>query len=122
MNSKERLLKALSFEETDRPPNYPSFTMQAAEKMYRHFVMEPSKPLDSPMSSLRISDLLMKLGVDCICVASRAPDNVGPVDFAADPRFSVIVGQYIWGDDNGEMGGIKGLDFKYKDNKPIELN
>lgn len=46
----------------------------------------------------------------------------GPVDFAADPRFSVIVGQYIWGDDKGEMGGMKGLDFKYKDNKPIELN
>jgi hypothetical protein len=46
----------------------------------------------------------------------------GSVDFAADPRFTVIVGQYIWGDDNGEMGGMKGLDFKYKDNKPIELN
>ena len=46
----------------------------------------------------------------------------GPVDFAADPRFTVIVGQYIWGDDQGEMGGMKGLDFKYKDNKPIELN
>jgi hypothetical protein len=46
----------------------------------------------------------------------------GPVDFAGDPRFTVIVGQYIWGDDQGEMGGMKGLDFKYKDNKPIELN
>jgi hypothetical protein len=46
----------------------------------------------------------------------------GPVDFAADPRFTVIVGQYIWGDDQGEMGGMKGLDFKYRDNKPIELN
>ena len=46
----------------------------------------------------------------------------GPVDFAADPRFTVIVGQYIWGDDQGEMGGMKGLDFKYIDNKPIELN
>jgi hypothetical protein len=46
----------------------------------------------------------------------------GPVDFASDPRFTVIVGQYIWGEDQGEMGGMKGLDFKYKDNKPIELN
>jgi hypothetical protein len=46
----------------------------------------------------------------------------GPVDFSADPRFTVIVGQYIWGDDQGEMGGMKGLDFKYKNNKPIELN
>jgi hypothetical protein len=46
----------------------------------------------------------------------------GPIDFAADPRFSVIVGQYIRGDDQGEMGGMKGLDCKYQDNKPIELN
>jgi len=46
----------------------------------------------------------------------------GPVDFAADPRFSVIIGQYIWGEDQGEMGGMKGLNYKYKDNKPIELN
>ena len=46
----------------------------------------------------------------------------GPVDFAADPRFSLIIGQYIWGEDQGEMGGMKGLDYKYKDNKPIELN
>lgn len=46
----------------------------------------------------------------------------GPVDFAGDPRFTVIVGQYIWGDPKGKMGGMQGLDFKYKDNKPIELN
>jgi hypothetical protein len=46
----------------------------------------------------------------------------GPVDFSTDPRISVIVGQYIWGDDHGEMGGMKGLDFKYKDDKPIEMN
>jgi hypothetical protein len=46
----------------------------------------------------------------------------GPVDFSADPRFTVIVGQYLWGDDQGEMGGMKGLDFKYRNNKPIELN
>jgi hypothetical protein len=46
----------------------------------------------------------------------------GPVDFAADPRLSVIVGQYIWGEDQGEMGGMKGLSYKYQDNKPIELN
>jgi hypothetical protein len=46
----------------------------------------------------------------------------GPIDFAADPRFSVIIGQYIWGDDRGEMGGMKGLDYKYRDNKPLELN
>jgi hypothetical protein len=46
----------------------------------------------------------------------------GPVDFSADPRVTVIVGQYIWGSDDGEMGGMKGLEFKYGLNKPIELN
>jgi hypothetical protein len=46
----------------------------------------------------------------------------GPVDFAADPRISLIVAQYIWGEDQGEMGGMKGLNFKYQENKPIELN
>lgn len=46
----------------------------------------------------------------------------GPVDFAGDPRITLIVAQYIWGEDQGEMGGMKGLNFKYRDNKPIELN
>ena len=50
----------------------------------------------------------------------------GAMDFSGDPRVDVIVGQYIWGGDpsakGGEMGGLKGLDFKYTANKPIELN
>ena len=50
----------------------------------------------------------------------------GPMDFSTDPRVSVIVAQYIWGRDpgesGGEMGGMKGLDFRYDANKPIELN
>ncbi|MBN1481717.1 hypothetical protein EH223_05070 [candidate division KSB1 bacterium] len=77
MNSKERLQKNLRFIQTDRPPIFASFTAQAAEKLYRYFGMEPQKPLDSPLSSLRISfqDLLIKLGADCLCVAACAPDN-----------------------------------------------
>jgi hypothetical protein len=46
----------------------------------------------------------------------------GPMDFSADPRVSMIVAQYIWGRDGGEMGGMKGLDFKYDLNKLIEMN
>lgn len=50
----------------------------------------------------------------------------GAMDFSADPRVTVIVAQYIWGRTpdaaGGEMGGLKGLDFKYGDNKPIEMN
>ncbi len=50
----------------------------------------------------------------------------GAMDFSSDPRFDVVVGQYIngWiaGEAGGEMGGIRGLDVKYGVNKPIELN
>jgi hypothetical protein len=50
----------------------------------------------------------------------------GAMDFSADPRFDIVVGQYIngWiaGEAGGEMGGIRGLDVKYGVNKPIELN
>ena len=44
------------------------------------------------------------------------------MDFSADPKINIIVAQYIWGPDAGEMGGLKGLDFKYRFNKPIEMN
>lgn len=50
----------------------------------------------------------------------------GAMDFSADPRLSLIVGQYLWGGEGdasgGEMGGLKGLEYKYGLNKPIELN
>jgi len=48
----------------------------------------------------------------------------GPVDFSASPLLSIITGQYVWGGeaDSEQMGGMKGLDFKYGCNKPIEMN
>ena len=50
----------------------------------------------------------------------------GPMDFSADPRLSIITAQYIWGREpdahGGEMGGMRGLEYKYDLNKPIELN
>jgi hypothetical protein len=50
----------------------------------------------------------------------------GPMDFSSDPRLSIITAQYIWGPDptehRGEMGGMRGLDYKYGINKPIEMN
>jgi len=48
----------------------------------------------------------------------------GPVDFSASPLLSVIVGQYVWGGDadSDQMGGMKGLDYQYRYDKPIELN
>jgi hypothetical protein len=48
----------------------------------------------------------------------------GPIDFSGSPLLSVIVGQYVWGGEAGreQMGGMKGLDYEYGYNKPIELN
>jgi hypothetical protein len=48
----------------------------------------------------------------------------GPVDFSASPLLSIIVGQYVWGGDadSDQMGGMKGLDYEYHYDKPIELN
>ena len=48
----------------------------------------------------------------------------GPIDFSRSPILSVIVGQYVWGGEAGreQMGGMKGLDYEYGYNKPIELN
>jgi hypothetical protein len=48
----------------------------------------------------------------------------GPIDFGGSPFLSIIVGQYVWGPEreNAEMGGIKGLDYEYGHNKPIEFN
>ncbi|HTZ57452.1 MAG TPA: hypothetical protein VMB49_05110 [Acidobacteriaceae bacterium] len=48
----------------------------------------------------------------------------GPIDFSGNPILSVIVGQYVWGGEAGreQMGGMKGLDYEYHWDKPIELN
>jgi len=48
----------------------------------------------------------------------------GPVDFSGSPLLSIIVGQFPWGGeaDSDQMGGMKGLDYQYGHNKPIELN
>lgn len=50
----------------------------------------------------------------------------GAMDFSSDRRVSIIVAQYIWGRTpdaaGGEMGGMRGLDYKYSNDKPIEMN
>jgi hypothetical protein len=45
----------------------------------------------------------------------------GPFDFAANPDVSIIVTQYVW-EAGLQMGGMKGLDYEYGRNKPIEFN
>jgi hypothetical protein len=46
----------------------------------------------------------------------------GPIDFSGSPILSIIVGQYVWEGGMEQMGGMKGLDYEYGHNKPIELN
>jgi hypothetical protein len=46
----------------------------------------------------------------------------GPIDFSGMPALSIIVGEYVWEGNDGEMGGIEGLDYQYRHNKPIEMN
>ncbi|MDH3068199.1 uroporphyrinogen decarboxylase family protein [Akkermansia sp. N21169] len=77
MNSKARLIHAINFRETDRPPVFCSIVPQLADKLGSYFGMAVEAPIDSPMSSNRISwmDLMLRLGSDCVCVASCAPDT-----------------------------------------------
>jgi hypothetical protein len=46
----------------------------------------------------------------------------GPIDFSGSPFLSIIVGQYAWEGGMEQMGGIKGLEYEYGHNKPIEMN
>ena len=77
MTSKERLIRAINFEKTDRPPIYCSVVPQLAEKISQQLGIPLSPAIDSPMSGNRISrqDMMVALGADCVCVASCAPDN-----------------------------------------------
>lgn len=81
MTSKERFVKALNHEPTDRPPIYCSVVPQLAEKLAAHLGMPYEPGIDSPMSGNRISwrDLMLVLGSDTVCVASCAPDTAPTV-------------------------------------------
>lgn len=77
MTSKERLLHAINHRPTDRPPVYCSIVPQLAEKLAAYWDVPCPPALDSPMSGNRISwaEFMLRLGSDCVCVASCAPDN-----------------------------------------------
>jgi hypothetical protein len=55
-------------------------------------------------------------------IAQQIEEPVGgPVDFSGDPDIQVLVTQYLWYS-GVQMGGLKGLDFKYGFNKAIDFN
>ena len=74
MTSKERVLRAVNFQKTDRPPIFATLTPQAAKKLSDYFDLPYEEPLDS-MLSTRIShmDLLTYLGNDCVGITACAP-------------------------------------------------
>jgi hypothetical protein len=51
-----------------------------------------------------------------------AQEIEGLVDFSENAGISVLVTQYVWGPDDGQMGGMRALDCKYHLNKPIDFN
>ncbi len=76
MNERERFVKTLNREQTDRPPLFANFTPQVAEKMSKALGVPYEEPLDSLLST-RISHtkLLLKLGNDAVGIAACAPDD-----------------------------------------------
>ena len=46
----------------------------------------------------------------------------GPIDLAGNPGISMVITQYLYDTGDQEMGGLKGLDYEYQHNKPIEEN
>ena len=74
ITSKERLLRAINRQETDRPPVYCSIVPQLAERLYNYLGIPPEQPVDSLLGS-RISfmDLMVKMGSDCVGVSYEAP-------------------------------------------------
>lgn len=76
MKPRERFLKAINMEETDRPPVYCSIVPQIAEKLCDYYNVPFTPGIDSTVGS-RISwqDLMLRLGADCFGVAGCAPDT-----------------------------------------------
>jgi hypothetical protein len=55
-------------------------------------------------------------------VAQQVEGEVGGIfDFSTNPNVDLIVTQYVW-PEGLHIGGMKGLDFLYGHNKPIEFN
>ena len=84
MTSKERVLRAIRHEKTDRPPIYSSLTPQMAQKLADHFGIPREEPANSLLGSrCSFTELLHKMGDDLVGVAACYPDDK-PVVKTAD--------------------------------------
>jgi len=75
MNSKERVLKAINFEEPDRTPVDFSCTEEYEEILYRHFNIKKRNIITNPLLNSVDPQILKKLNCDMITVA---PNYTGP--------------------------------------------
>lgn len=76
ITSKERLLRAINRQSSDRPPVYCSVVPQLAKRLSDYLGVPYETPIDSLLGS-RISfmNLMTRLGSDCVGISYTAPDN-----------------------------------------------
>lgn len=76
MTPKDRVLKAINFQQPDRPPVFCTLTPQAAFKLSEALRVPYEEPLDSLLST-RIShtNVLLTAGNDGVGIAACAPDH-----------------------------------------------
>ncbi len=77
LSSKERVLKAINFEEPDRVPIFITITPQVAEKLSQFLGISEYTHPDSPLAENRISytELLVHLGNDLVGIGACAPKD-----------------------------------------------
>lgn len=77
LSPKERVLKAISFQEPDRVPIFITITPQVAEKLSQFLGISDYTHPDSPLAENRISytELLVQLGNDIVGIAACAPTS-----------------------------------------------
>lgn len=76
MNSRERVLRAINRQKTDRPPVFATFTPQAGERLCAHLGLPEEKAVDSFLSTrVSFTNTLLTLGNDCVCIAAGRPDG-----------------------------------------------
>jgi uroporphyrinogen decarboxylase len=77
LSPKERVLKAINFEEPDRVPIFITITPQVAEKLSQFLGIPDYTHPDSPLAENRVSytELLVQLGNDIVGVGACAPTH-----------------------------------------------
>ncbi len=77
LSPKERVLKAINFEEPDRVPIFITITPQVAEKLSQYLGIPDYTHPDSPLAENRISytELLVHLGNDIVGIGACAPKD-----------------------------------------------